>query len=200
MDQMATPLSRLCEHFRKMPGIGRKSAQKLAFYILSLSDEEVKDFVDAITDAKQKLMRCKICQNISDTPVCPICSSEKRDKSLIMVVEDAKDVLVMEKMREYNGTYHVLDGVLSPIDGIGPEDLKIKELLQRISNTDIKEIILAISPTVSGETTSLFLSRLLKPFNIKTTRIAYGIPVGADLEYTDETTLLRAYEGRQEIL
>jgi len=197
---MATPLSRLCEHFRKMPGIGRKSAQKLAFYILSLSDEEVKDFVDAITDAKQKLMRCKICQNISDTPVCPICSSEKRDKSLIMVVEDAKDVLVMEKMREYNGTYHVLDGVLSPIDGIGPEDLKIKELLQRISNTDIKEIILAISPTVSGETTSLFLSRLLKPFNIKTTRIAYGIPVGADLEYTDETTLLRAYEGRQEIL
>lgn len=199
MNEYVPPLMRLADEFAKMPGIGRKSANRLAFYILQISPEEAKKLTDAVIDAKQKIKLCSICQSFTDVEPCAICSNASRDKSIICVVESPKDVIAMEKTNEYRGLYHVLHGVISPIDGITPEDIKIKELLARISCGEVKEVIMATNPTVEGEATSMYIAKLLKPFEIKVTRIARGIPVGGDLEYTDEVTLARALEGRLEI-
>jgi len=167
--------------------------------MLDMSDDEIKEFTSSITDAKQKLKYCSICFNISDTDPCPICSDTKRDQSTICVVEDVRDIMAMERTHEYKGVYHVLHGTISPLNGIGPDEIKIKELLNRIRDNEIKEVIIATNPRVEGEATSIYLSKLLKAFNIKVTRIAHGIPVGGDLEYTDEITLMKAMEGRREI-
>ncbi|MBO5743372.1 MAG: recombination protein RecR [Clostridia bacterium] len=190
---------KLIDVFRKMPGVGNKSAVRMAYYVLSMTDEEANDMTKIILDAKEKICYCKICQNTTEQEICEICSSSKRDKSIICVVEQPKDVIALEKTGEFSGTYHVLHGCISPMDGIGPEDIKIKELLERAADESVKEIIMAISPNVEGDATSMYISRLLKPFGIKITRIAYGIPVGGDLEYADQVTLAKAIEGRREI-
>ena len=191
--------SKLIEVFQKMPGIGHKSAVRMAYYVLSLSDSEAEEIIRAITDAKDKMHYCSVCQNLTETDPCEICSNAKRDRSVICVMEQPKDVIALEKTREYYGLYHVLHGAISPTDGIGPEELKIKELLHRISQEDIKEVIMANSPSIEGEATAMYISRLLKPFGVKVTRIAYGLPVGGDLEYADQITLVKAIEGRHEI-
>ncbi|MBE7030117.1 MAG: recombination protein RecR [Ruminococcaceae bacterium] len=191
--------SKLIETFQKMPGIGHKSAVRIAYYILSLSNEEAEDTVRSILEAKQKIRYCPICQNLTETEPCEICSNPKRDDSVICVVEQPKDVIAMEKTREYFGRYHVLHGAISPMDSVGPEDLKIKELLARLQSGEVKEVIMANNPSIEGEATAMYLSRLLKPLGIKATRIAYGIPVGGDLEYADQVTLAKALEGRREI-
>ena len=193
------PLTRLSEEFSKLPNIGRKTAQRLAYYMISAPKENVQSFVDALLDAREKIRYCDICCNFTDEPVCSVCRSVKRDASTICVVESPKDVAAIEKTREYNGMYHVLHGLISPMDGIGPENLKIKELLKRTQNGEVKEVIMATNPTVEGETTSMYVSKLLKPLGIKVTRLAFGIPVGGELEYADEVTLYRALEGRSEI-
>ena len=193
------PLDNLIDQFAKIPGIGRKSAQRMAFYILNLSTDEAAAFSKAILDAKNKIKKCQICQNISDTDQCSICSSLSRDKSTICVVQDPKDLLAFERTGEYNGLYHVLHGLISPMDGISPDDLYIKELLARLSGDTVKEVIMATNPTIEGEATAMYLSKLIKPMNIKVTRLAYGIPVGGNLEYADDLTLNRALEGRCEI-
>ncbi|MGN0174122.1 MAG: recombination mediator RecR [Acutalibacteraceae bacterium] len=189
----------LIDKFTSLPSIGRKSAQRIAFHLLSLPENEVKDFADAMVNAKKSIHYCKVCQTLTDSEICSICSDNSRNKSQICVVESPQDVMAFERTKEYNGTYHVLHGLLSPIDGITPENLKIKELLYRVTNEDINEVIMATNPTVDGEATAMYISRLLKPFEIKVTRLAYGIPVGASLEYSDEVTLLRALEGRSEL-
>lgn len=189
----------LIDKFTSLPSIGRKSAQRIAFHLLSLPENEVKDFADAMVNAKNSIHYCKVCQTLTDSEICSICSDNSRNKSQICVVESPQDVMAFERTKEYNGTYHVLHGLLSPIDGITPENLKIKELLYRVTNEDINEVIMATNPTVDGEATAMYISRLLKPFEIKVTRLAYGIPVGASLEYSDEVTLLRALEGRSEL-
>lgn len=191
--------SKLIDVFRKMPGVGNKSAVRMAYYILSLSKADVEDITKTISAAKEKIGYCSVCQNITEQSVCEICSSPKRDQSVICVVEQSKDVVALEKTREYQGTYHVLHGCISPMDGIGPEDIRIKELLGRVSSDNVTEVIMAISPSVEGEATTMYISRLLKPFGVKVTRIAYGIPVGGDLEYADQVTLAKAIEGRREI-
>jgi len=191
-------LAKLIEQFERLPGIGRKTAQRLAFYVLNLSEREAQDFADAITDAHKKIHRCSVCCNLSEEELCPICSRSGRDQSTICVVEDPRDVLAIERTHEYNGTYHVLHGVISPMNGIGPEELTVKELVARMGG-DVKEIIMATNPTVEGEATAMYLSRLLKPLGVAVSRLAYGVPVGADLEYADEVTLLRAIEGRQQL-
>ena len=192
-------LQRLSEQFARLPGIGRKSAMRLAFSILELSDEEARYFAETIIDAKEKVHLCPVCQSLTDKELCSVCNDLSRDKSTIMVLEDTKAVLSMEKVREYRGLYHVLHGVISPMNGVTPDKLKIKELLARIASDEVKEVIIATNPTVEGEATAMYLSKLLKPFDIKTTRLAYGIPVGSDLEYADEITLYRAIEGRRDI-
>ena len=192
-------IEKLIESFEKLPSIGHKTAQRLAFYMLDQSKEEIKEFTDSIINAKNNLKFCSKCFNISDTDPCNICSNPKRDESIICVVEDVKDVIAMERTHEYNGLYHVLHGSISPMNGIGPEDIKIKELLARLMDGKIKEIILATNPRVEGEATSIYISKLVKPLGIKVTRIARGIPIGGDLEYTDEVTLAKALEGRSEI-
>lgn len=199
MADSVAPLARLIEQFERLPGIGTKSAQRLAFYILNMTDSQAKNFADTIINAHQKIHRCNICCNLTDKEKCNICSDIKRDNSVICVVESSKDVIAIEKTKEYKGLYHVLHGCISPINDIGPDDITIKELLKRLSNEEVKEIIMATNPTVEGEATAMYISRLIKPFGIKITRLAYGVPVGADLEYADEVTLLRAIEGRQEI-
>lgn len=195
------PLSRLIDQFERLPGIGSKSAQRLAYYVLGLSDSEVKEFSDAILDAHRKIHYCKICCNLTDEELCPICKNPARDHSVICVVEDPKDVIALERTHEFNAVYHVLHGVISPLNGIGPDQLCIKELLARIGdkNQKVNEVIMATNPTVEGEATAMYISRLLKPLGVKVTRLAYGIPVGGDLEYADEFTLTRALEGRSEI-
>ncbi len=193
-----TPLSNLIEQFERLPGIGRKTAQRLAYYVLNLTKEEAKEFSAAITDAHEKIHYCKVCCNLTDKELCPICTSKTRDKSIICVVEDPRDVIAFEKTQEFKAMYHVLHGTISPLSGIGPDQIYIKELIKRI-NEDVKEVIMATNPTVEGEATAMYISKLLKPFNIKVTRLAYGIPVGGDLEYADEITLTRAIEGRCEI-
>ncbi|MFU0832624.1 MAG: recombination mediator RecR [Oscillospiraceae bacterium] len=195
------PLSRLIDQFERLPGIGSKSAQRLAYYVLGLSDEEVQAFADAILDAHRKIHYCKICCNLTDEELCPICRNTARDHSVICVVEDPRDVIALERTHEFNAVYHVLHGVISPLNGIGPDQLCIKELLARIGdkNQKVKEVIMATNPTVEGEATAMYISRLLKPLGVKVTRLAYGIPVGGDLEYADEFTLTRALEGRSEI-
>ena len=199
MAEQIEALQKLSEQFARLPGIGRKSAMRLAFSILELSDEEAKNFANTILEAKEKVHLCPICQSLTDREICSVCNDLSRDKSTIMVLEDTKAVLSMEKVREYRGLYHVLHGVISPMNGVTPDKLKIKELLARIADDEVREIIIATNPTVEGEATAMYLSRLLKPFEIKITRLAYGIPVGSDLEYADEVTLYRAIEGRRDI-
>lgn len=192
-------LARLIEQFERMPSIGHKTAQRLAFYVLNMSDEQAQSFAKAILDAHEKIHRCSVCCNLSEEELCPICSRADRDVSVICVVEDPRDVIAIERTHEFNGTYHVLGGVISPLNGIGPEQLSIKELIARMGSGEVKEVIMATNPTVEGEATAMYISRLLKPMGIETSRLAYGVPVGADLEYADEVTLLRALEGRQKI-
>ncbi len=192
-------LENLIDRFASLPGIGRKSAQRLAFYILSLPDEEAETFADSVRKAKKEVKRCRICRNYTDRDICQICASDRRDRSQICVVSDPKDVLSIERAREYNGLYHVLHGVISPMNHIGPDDIGIKELLVRAAENDIQEIIMATNPDTEGEATAMYISRLLKPFGIKVTRLAYGIPVGSNLEFADDATLTRALEGRTEI-
>lgn len=193
------PLARLVEQFERLPGIGRKTAQRLAFYLLDQPKERAREFADALLAAHEQIHQCPVCFNLSDQDLCNVCQDPKRDRSMVCVVEDVKDVIAFERTREYNGLYHVLHGLISPIDGIGPEQLKIKELLARLSGGEIQEVIMATNPTVEGEATAMYLSRLLKPMGVKVTRLAYGIPVGGEVEYADEITLYRALEGRQEL-
>ena len=199
MSYYSPSIEKLIESFERLPSIGHKTAVRLAFHMLDLSKEEIDEFINSIINAKEKLKYCSNCYNISDTDPCPICSSPKRDNSIICVVEDVRDVMAMERTHEFKGVYHVLHGTISPMNGIGPEDIKIKELLNRIANNDIKEIIIATNPRVEGEATAIYLSKIIKPLGIKVTRIAHGIPVGGDLEYTDEVTLSKALEGRREL-
>ncbi|MBC8585064.1 recombination mediator RecR [Youxingia wuxianensis] len=193
------PLTKLIEQFERLPGIGRKTAQRLAFYVLSLPKEKAQQFADAIIDAHEKIKRCKTCQNLTDKEFCPVCSDDTRDKETICVVETSQDVIAFERTREYHGQYHVLHGLISPMDGVGPQQLTIKELLSRLTDDHVKEVIMATNPTVEGEATAMYIAKLLRPMGIKVTRLAYGIPVGGNLEYADEVTLYRALEGRSEI-
>ncbi len=192
-------LENLVDKFASLPGIGRKSAQRLAFHVLSLPDAEAQSFADAIVSAKKSVHCCKVCQNLTEGEICQICASDTRDKSTVCVVSEPRDVLSIERGREYNGTYHVLHGVLSPMSHVGPDDIRIKELLVRVAENDIQEVIMATNPDTEGEATAMYLSRLLKPFNVKVTRLAYGIPVGSNLEFADDATLNRAIEGRTEM-
>ena len=192
-------LENLVDHSASLPGVGRKSAQRLAFHVLGLPDEEARAFADAILDAKSNVHCCRICQNLTEGEICSVCASPTRDKATICVVSEPRDVLSIERGREYNGTYHVLHGVLSPMSHVGPDDIRIKELLTRVAENDIEEVIMATNPDTEGEATAMYLSRLLKPFGVKVTRLAYGIPVGSNLEFTDDATLSRAIEGRTEI-
>ena len=200
MQYFPPALENLVEHFAKLPGIGKKSAQRLAFHILSLSDGEAAAFAAAITDAKQAIHCCPVCQNLTDGEgPCPICASPRRDQSVVCVVADPKDVVAMERAREYGGVYHVLHGVISPMNHVGPDDLHIRALLDRVNAGGVKEVIMATNPDTEGEATAMYLSRILKPFDVKITRLAYGIPVGSHLEYADDATLMRALEGRREM-
>ena len=199
MAEYIESLRNLAEKFGRLEGVGKKTALRMAFSILELETEEAEDFARAILDAKEKIHLCPVCQNLTDREVCPICADEERDRSVICVVTDARTVLAMEKVREYRGTYHVLHGLISPMNGITPEQLKIKELLARVATGEVGEVIVATNPTVEGEATAMYLSRLLQPFGIRVTRLAYGVPVGADLEYADEVTLYRALEGRRDV-
>lgn len=193
------PLTKLIEQFASLPGIGIKTAQRLAFYMLTLSKEQTEAFVSAVLEAHEKIKRCEICKNFTDQPICSICSSDERDHSVICVVEGPKDVVAFERTREYRGTYHVLNGLISPMDGIGPDQLTIKELITRLGDGVVKEVIMATNPTVEGEATAMYLSKLIKPLGVRVTRLAYGIPVGGELEYADEVTLFKALENRNEI-
>lgn len=195
----ALPIAQLIEEFAKLPGIGKRSAERLAFYILKQPKEQVEAFAKTMLAAKEKITFCPVCQSLTDQIPCAICSDPKRDHGLICVVENPKDILAMEKTREYTGVYHVLHGVISPMDGIGPDDIKIKELLLRTKQEPAREIIMATNPTIEGEATAMYISKLFKPLGVKVTRIAHGLPVGGELEYADEVTITRALEGRQEI-
>ena len=199
MAEYIESLRNLAEKFGRLEGVGKKTAMRMAFSVLELDTEEAEDFARAILDAKEKIHLCPVCQNLTDREVCPICADEERDRSVICVVTDARTVLAMEKVREYRGTYHVLHGLISPMNGITPEQLKIKELLARVATGEVGEVIVATNPTVEGESTTMYLSRLLQPFGVRVTRLAYGVPVGADLEYADEVTLYRALEGRRDV-
>ena len=192
-------LDRLVDEFRKMPSIGTKSAERLAFYILGLEDSDIEKLTAAITDAHDKIHQCSICRNLTEDEVCPTCRNDSRDRSVICVVEDPRDVAAIERTREYKGLYHVLHGAISPLNGVGPDDLTIKDLLQRLNDNTVKEVIMATNPTIEGEATAMYISRLLKPLGVSVSRLAYGIPVGADLEYADEVTLSRALEGRTQL-
>ena len=199
MEYFPAPLEHLVEQFARLPGIGGKSAQRLAFYVLGLSEAEAQAFADAIVDAKRSVTCCPVCQNLTAGGLCPICASEKRDGSTVCVVADPRDVIAMERTREYRGRYHVLHGVISPMNHVGPDDLQIKSLMERVAAGGIQEVIMATNPDTEGEATAMYLSRLLKPFAVKVTRLAYGIPVGSHLEYADDATLMRALEGRREM-
>ena len=193
------PLQNLINQFERLPGIGHKSAQRLAFHVLSMDEKDVQAFADALTEAHSKIHRCEKCCDLTDEQFCPICDDPSRDGSTICVVEDSRDVMAVERTHEYNGVYHVLHGVISPLNGVGPEDITVKELLARLSDTNVKEVIMATNPTAEGEATAIFIARLIKPMGIEVSRLAYGVPVGADLEYADEFTLLKAIEGRKKI-
>lgn len=199
MEYFPAALENLVECFARLPGIGGKSAQRLAFHVLSLPAEEALAFADAIRRARESVTSCPICQNLTEGGICAICASHKRDATVICVVADPRDVVAMERMREYGGSYHVLHGVLSPMHHVGPDDLQIRSLLDRVAAGNVSEVIMATNPDTEGEATAMYLSRLLKPFEVKVTRLAYGIPVGSHLEYADEATLMRALEGRQEM-
>ena len=200
MDYFPAALENLVEQFARLPGVGRKSAQRLAFYILDQPEQAAQDFAAALLDAKKSIGCCPVCQNLTDGDgPCPICSSSKRDHSVVCVVAGPKDVVALERSREYNGLYHVLHGVISPMNHVGPDDLRIAQLVERAAAGGVKEVIMATNPDTEGETTAMYLSRLLKPFGVRTTRLAYGVPVGSHLEYADDATLMRALEGRREI-
>ena len=199
MEQYPIPIGNLIEQLSKLPGIGRKTAQRLAFYILDMEDIEVEKLSKSIVNVKEKIRLCSICCNLTDDDPCYICKDTNRDKTTICVVEGPKDIIAMEKSKEYKGEYHVLHGVISPMDNVGPKDIKVKELLDRLTDGVVQEIILATNPTVEGEATAIYLSKLVKPLGIKVTRIAHGIPVGGDLEYFDEVTITKAMENRREI-
>lgn len=200
MQYFPPALEKLTEQFAKFPGIGSKSAQRLAFHVLSMPQEQAEDFSNAILEAKRTVTCCPVCQNLTQGEgPCAICASPKRDHTVVCVVADPKDVVAFERAREYNGLYHVLHGVISPMNHVGPDDLKIKELLQRVSQGEVQEVIMATNPDTEGEATAMYLSRMLKAFGVKTTRLAYGIPVGGHLEYADDATLMRALEGRREM-
>ncbi len=199
MKHYPNAMERLTEQFGKLPGIGGKTAQRLAFFVLSQPEEEALAFAQAIVDAKKTVKTCPVCQNLTDAELCPICADPQRDKGQICVVAEPKDVLAMERAREYHGSYHVLHGVISPLNHVGPNDVRIRELLARIQEGGVREVIMATNPDTEGEATAMYISRLLRPLEIKVTRLAYGIPVGSQLEYADEITLLRALEGRREI-
>lgn len=199
MSSYATPVAKLINEFEKLPGIGHKTAQRLAFYVLSQSEDKVNNLAGAIIDAKKKIIFCSKCNNLTDINPCNICGNEKREHSVICVVEDPKDIAAMERIKEFHGVYHVLHGAISPMEGIGPDNIKIKELLTRIGNGNISEVILATNPNIEGEATAMYISKLIKPLGVKTTRLAHGIPIGGDLEYADEVTLAKALEGRHEI-
>ena len=199
MEYFPAPLEKLVEQFAKLPGIGSKSAQRLAFYVLSLPEQEAQEFSDAIMDAKKSVTCGPVCQNLTAGGVCSICASQKRDPSVVCVVADPRDVIAIERAREFNGRYHVLHGVISPMNHIGPDDLQIKSLLDRVSQGEIQEVIMATNPDTEGEATAMYLARLLKPFDVRVTRLAYGIPVGGHLEFADDATLMRALEGRRDI-
>ena len=192
-------LEKLIEQFQKMPSIGRKTAQRMAFHVLDLTDDEAKEFAEAIINAHTKIHRCSLCHNLTENELCPICESVNRDKATVCVVEEPKDVLAMERTRDFSGVYHVLHGVISPMNGIGPEQLTIKSLVERAASGEITELIMATNPTIEGDTTAMYISKLVKPFGVKVTRLAYGIPVGADIEYADDVTLMRALAGRSEL-
>ena len=192
-------LNELVAQFERLPGIGKKTAQRLSYFILEQPPERAKKFAEALINARKKIHYCKCCQALTDLDICSICNEENRDKTVICVVESPKDIMAFERTREYNGLYHVLHGAISPLDGVGPEQLKIKELLSRLADGTVQEVIMATNPTVEGEATASYISRLLKPMGIKISRLAYGIPVGGDLEYADEVTLSRALDGRNEI-
>lgn len=199
MEYFPAPLEKLVEQFARLPGIGGKSAQRLAFYVLGLPEEEAKEFSDAIIGAKRGVTCCPVCQNFTAGGLCPICASPKRDGAVICVVADPRDVAALERAREFNGQYHVLHGVLSPMNHVGPDDIAIKPLLDRVAKEGVEEVIMATNPDTEGEATAMYVARLLKPFGVKVTRLAYGIPVGGHLEFADDATLSRALEGRQEI-
>ncbi len=199
MEYNVTPLANLIENFERLPGIGKKTAQRLAYFVLQMPDVEAKDFASAILEAHEKIKYCKVCKNLTDQDLCHVCRNNSRDKSIICVVEDPRDVVALERTGDCSASYHVLHGAISPLNGIGPEQLYIKELLNRIATEPIQEVIMATNPTVEGEATAMYISKLLKPLGVKVTRLAYGIPVGGDLEYADEVTLSRALMGRSEI-
>lgn len=199
MNYFPAALQELADQFARLPGIGGKTAQRLAFYVLSLPEAEAQDFADAIVNAKKQVHTCPVCQNLTDREMCPICSDDSRDRGVICVVADPKDVIAMERSREFRGVYHVLHGVISPLNHVTQEDLKIRELLLRIGSGEIHEVIMATNPDTEGEATAMYISRLLRPMEVKVTRLAYGVPVGSQLEYADEVTLSRALEGRKEI-
>ena len=199
MEYLPAPLEKLVEEFASLPGIGGKSAQRLAFHVLSLSDQEAQDFADAILEAKRTVTCCPVCRNLTAGGLCPICASPKRDAGTICVVADPRDVAALERSREYSGRYHVLHGVISPMNHVGPDDLEIKSLIDRVAQGDVKEVIMATNPDTEGEATAMYLARLLKPFGVRVTRLAYGIPVGGHLEFADDATLMRALEGRREL-
>lgn len=199
MRYLPAALERLTEQFAHFPGIGSKTAQRLAFYTLSMPQEQAEEFAEAILSAKKTVHFCPICQNLTDRDICPICDDPERDRRVICVVAEPKDVIAMERTREFSGVYHVLHGVISPLNHVGPDDIRIRELLQRVSKGDVEEIIMATNPDTEGEATAMYLSRLLRPVGLKVTRLAYGIPVGSQLEYADEVTLLRALNGRMEM-
>ena len=199
MENYSEPIDRLINEFSKLPGIGRKTAQRLAFHVINMDIKDVTGLSKALVDVKNEIKYCSVCCNISDSEVCPICANSHRDPSTICVVEDPRDVAEMERTKDYSGRYHVLNGVISPMDGIGPDMLNIKELISRLGDGSVKEIIMATNPTIEGEATAMYISRLVKPMGIKVTRIAHGLPVGGDLEYADDVTISKALEGRREI-
>lgn len=193
------PIAKLIEGFTKLPGIGPKTATRLAFFVLNMKEDDVMGLAKALVNAKRNLLYCSQCQNITDVDPCYICSDKSRDPSCICVVQESKDLVAMEKTREFRGTYHVLHGAISPMEGIGPEDIRLPELLNRLKDEQVQELILATNPNIEGEATAMYISRLVKPFGIRVTRIAHGLPVGGDLEYADEVTLTKALEGRREL-
>ena len=199
MEYFPAALEKLVEQFARLPGIGGKSAQRLAFHVLSLSEEDAKEFADAILDAKRTVTCCPICRNLTDGGVCSICASNKRDASVICVVADPRDVVAIERAREFSDRYHVLHGVISPMNHVGPDDLEIKPLVERVSRGGVEEVIMATNPDTEGEATAMYIARLLRPFGVRVTRLAYGIPVGGHLEFADDATLMRALEGRRDI-
>jgi recombination protein RecR len=194
------PIAKLIDSFSRLPGIGPKTAARLAFYVLRMKEEDVVNFAKALVNVKRNLQYCSVCCNITDTDPCRICSDKNRDRSVICVVQEAKDLVAMERTKEFHGMYHVLQGAISPMEGIGPDDIRVAELLKRLANEEVQELILATNPNIEGEATAMYLSRLVKPFGLKVTRIAHGLPVGGDLEYADEVTLSKALEGRRELI